>query len=121
MLTHTAPPLVAVIDGDAPFLSLMVEVFTMEGYAAVTAQHPTEALALLRHHPPDLLLLDLVLGRTLSDGLTLLRALRTNDHPLPVIVTSTSTGLLRTYATEFTAPTSPPSPNLLTSPTSSTV
>jgi len=108
MRTHTRLPLVAVIDGDEPFLALMVEVFTMEGYAAVTARHPTDALALLRHHPPDLLLLDLVLGRTHLDGLALLRALRTTDHdrslPLPVIVTSTSTDLLSTYAAAFAAP-----------------
>ena len=108
MLTHTAPPLVAVIDGDEPFLALMREVFTMEGYAAVTARHPTDGLALLRDTHPDLLLLDLVLGRTHLDGLALLRALRTPAHdqplPLPVIVTSTSTDLLRTYAAEFTAP-----------------
>jgi len=104
MRIHTRLPLVAVIDGDAPFLALMGEVFAMEGYAVVTARHPTAALALLRDYPPDLLLLDLVLGCTLSDGLALLRALRTNDHPLPVIVTSTSTDLLGTYAAEFAAP-----------------
>jgi len=106
MLTQTAPPLVAVIDGDAPFLALMREVFAMEGYAVVTARHPTDALALLRDTHPDLLLLDLVLGRTLSDGLALLRALRTDDHdrPLPVIVTATSPDLLSTYAAAFTAP-----------------
>jgi len=108
MLTHTAPPLVAVIDGDEPFLALMREVFTMEGYAVVTARHPTDALALLRDTHPDLLLLDLVLGRTLSDGLALLRALDTPAHdrprPLPVIVTATSTDLLSTYAAAFTAP-----------------
>jgi len=103
MLTQTAPPLVAVIDGDAPFLALMTEVFTMEGYATVTARHPTDALALLRDTHPDLLLLDLVLGRTLSDGLALLRALSTDGQPLPVIVTSTSTDLLSTYAGEFAA------------------
>lgn len=108
MLTQTAPPLVAVIDGDEPFLALMTEVFTMEGYAVVTAHHPTDALALLRDTHPDLLLLDLVLGRTLNDGLALLRALRTDDPfpslALPVIVTSTSTDLLSTYAEDFTAP-----------------
>ncbi len=108
MLTHTTPPLVAVIDGDEPFLALMTEVFTMEGYAAVTARHPTDGLALLRDTHPDLLLLDLVRGRTHLDGLALLRALRTPAHdqplPLPVIVTSTSTDLLSTYAAEFTAP-----------------
>ena len=108
MRTHTTLPLVAVIDGDEPFLALMNEVFTMEGYAVVTARHPTDAPALLRDTHPDLLLLDLVLGRTLHDGLALLRALRTDHHdpslPLPVIVTSTSTDLLSTYAAAFTAP-----------------
>jgi len=108
MLTHTTPPLVAVIDGDEPFLALMNEVFAMEGYAVVTARHPTDALALLRDTHPDLLLLDLVRGRTHLDGLALLRALRTPAHdqplPLPVIVTSTSTDLLSTYAAAFTAP-----------------
>ena len=108
MLTHTTPPLVAVIDGDEPFLALMTEVFAIEGYATVTARHPTDALALLRDTHPDLLLLDFVLGRTLNDGLALLRALRTPAHdpslPLPVIVTSTSADLLRTYAAAFTAP-----------------
>jgi len=105
MHTHPAPPLVAVIDGDAPFLALMTEVFAMEGYAVVTAHHPADALALLRDTHPDLLLLDLVLGRTLNDGLALLRALRTDDHDpsLPVIVTSTSPDLLSTYAAAFTA------------------
>jgi len=106
MRTHTRLPLVAVIDGDEPFLALMGEVFAMEGYATVTARHPTDAPALLRDTHPDLLLLDLVRGRTLNDGLALLRALRTHDHDpsLPVIVTATSTDLLRTYAAEFTAP-----------------
>ena len=106
MMTQTAPPLVAVIDGDAPFLALMDEVFTLEGYAVVTARHPAEAPALLRAASLDLLLLDLVLGRTLTDGLALLRALRIDDPSLalPVIVTSTSSDLLRTYGAEFTAP-----------------
>jgi len=106
MMTQTAPPLVAVIDGDAPFLALMDEVFTLEGYAVVTARHPAEAPALLRAASLDLLLLDLVLGRTLNDGLALLRALRIDDPSLalPVIVMSTSSDLLRTYRAEFTAP-----------------
>ena len=105
MTMRATLPLVAVVDDDEPFLVLMYEVFTMEGYDVVTARHPTDAFALLRNTPPDLMLLDLAFDRTRIAGLTLLRSIRADYQSLmlPVIVTSAATDLLVMYEAEFAA------------------
>ena len=54
-----------------------------------TAQEPEEAIALLRHRPYDLVLLDLRLTKFgTADGLDVLRDLRERVQPTSVIVLS---------------------------------
>lgn len=52
---------IAVIDDDIPIGDMLTEVLTQEGYTVLRAYSGTEALYLLSHHKPDLVLLDLML------------------------------------------------------------
>ncbi|GGY16514.1 response regulator transcription factor [Paludibacterium paludis] len=51
------------------------------------ASGPEEMMALIRQLPPDLVILDMMLGR--NDGLTLIRKIRTIDPEIRVLVFST--------------------------------
>ncbi len=67
------------------------EKFQQEGYEVLLAHDGREAIRLLKSHPPDLIVLDLMLPEI--DGIGVLRFIRTDDalRPLPVIVLSNST------------------------------
>lgn len=52
---------IAVIDDDIHIGDMLTEVLTQEGYAVLRAYSGTEALYLLSHNKPDLVLLDLML------------------------------------------------------------
>lgn len=52
---------IAVIDDDIPIGDMLTEVLTQEGYTVLRAYSGTEALYLLSHNKPDLVLLDLML------------------------------------------------------------
>ena len=52
---------IAVIDDDIHIGDMLTEVLTQEGYAVLRAYSGTEALYLLSHNKPDLVLLNLML------------------------------------------------------------
>ena len=76
---------VLVVEDDRELRMLMQSTLSVEGYAVQTAVTVSEALALLQHALPDVLVLDL--GLPDGDGLTLVQAVR-KQHTLPILVVS---------------------------------
>ncbi len=76
---------ILIIDDDVSIGNLTEELLTREGYAVLRAYSGTEALLLLEHRRPDLILLDLMLPG--QSGEALLPAIR----EIPVIVVSAKT------------------------------
>jgi two-component system KDP operon response regulator KdpE len=76
---------VLVVEDDAGIRSLIRSSLGVEGFEVQTAVSVSEARALLRHSPPDVLLLDL--GLPDGEGVELVRELRQRDS-LPILVVS---------------------------------
>src|SRR5579864_3259107 len=86
---------IAVIDDDAVFIEMMRDLVDGEGYELVTVPHWLEGVELLRDTHPDLIILDLMLGRGLS-GLSVLEVLRADPalSAVPVILCSAAAPVL---------------------------
>jgi two-component system KDP operon response regulator KdpE len=76
---------VLVVEDDREIRSLMQSSLSVEGFEVQTAASLSEARALLRHAPPDVIILDL--GLPDGDGELLVRELR-QHRTVPVIVVS---------------------------------
>ncbi len=76
---------VLVVEDDPEIRALIQSTLTVEGYVVQTAVTVSEASALLRHAPPDLLLLDL--GLPDGDGAVLVQEVRKHST-LPILVVS---------------------------------
>ncbi len=76
---------VLVVEDDREIRALMQSSLSVEGFEVQTAVSLSEANALLRHSPPDVIVLDL--GLPDGDGVQLVREVRTR-HSLPIIVVS---------------------------------
>ncbi|WP_296448462.1 response regulator [Rhodoferax sp. UBA5149] len=76
---------VLVVEDDREIRALMQSSLSVEGFEVQTAVSLSEAGALLRHSPPDVIVLDL--GLPDGDGVQLVREVRTR-HSLPIIVVS---------------------------------
>ena len=76
---------VLVVEDDREIRALMQSSLSVEGFEVQTAVSLSEASALLRHSPPDVIVLDL--GLPDGDGVQLVREVRTR-HSLPIIVVS---------------------------------
>jgi len=76
---------VLVVEDDREIRTLLQSSLAVEGFDVQTAVSLSEASALLRHAPPDLVLLDL--GLPDGDGAELVRAIR-RGHAFPVLVVS---------------------------------
>lgn len=81
------PPTIAVIDDDDPFLDLMHDLLTDEGHRVVLGHGLTNALDMLRHALPDMVILDLRLGEV-DAGIGVLRAMRVDAalRDIPVLI-----------------------------------
>jgi DNA-binding response OmpR family regulator len=75
---------ILVVDDDPAITSLLRRGLTYEGFAVETAADGTEALATARDHPPDLVILDIMLPGL--DGIEVLRRLRAADQRLPILL-----------------------------------
>ena len=94
-------PRIAVIDDDAVFLELMDELLGYgEGYEVFTCSSWVESVEFVRKVQPDLVLLDLMLGRGQS-GWTILEQLRREPAManLPVILCTAAAPVLELAAT----------------------
>lgn len=76
---------VLVVEDDREIRALMQSSLSVEGFEVQTAVSLSEAGALLRHSPPDVIVLDL--GLPDGDGVQLVHEVRTR-HSLPIIVVS---------------------------------
>ncbi len=76
---------VLVVEDDPEIRALMQSSLSVEGFEVQTAVSLSEASALLRHSPPEVIVLDL--GLPDGDGVQLVREVRTR-HTLPIIVVS---------------------------------
>lgn len=76
---------VLVVEDDREIRALMQSSLSVEGFDVQTAASIFEASAMLRHNPPDVMVLDL--GLPDGDGVELVREAR-QRHSLPIIVVS---------------------------------
>lgn len=76
---------VLLVEDDADIRALLQAALAAEGFQVRTAVSVSEALALLTHAPPDLLVLDL--GLPDGDGAALVRSVR-RGSALPIVVAS---------------------------------
>jgi DNA-binding response OmpR family regulator len=75
---------ILVVDDDPAITSLLRRGLSYEGYVVETASDGPEGLAAARDHPPDLVILDIMLPGL--DGIEVLRRLRAVDARLPVLL-----------------------------------
>jgi CheY-like chemotaxis protein len=88
---------IAVIDDDAVFVDLMHDLLAVgEGYDVVTAPHWLQSVEFVREARPDLIILDLMLGRD-ATGWGVLQLLREDPTMarIPVILCSAAAPSLR--------------------------
>jgi len=95
-------PLIAVVDDDDPFLDLMDELLTTEGYRVVLGRVGHEALALIAEAKPDAVIVDIVM-ETHNAGEMMVRGMR-NDAlmaRLPVLICSADHRYLHEHAAMY--------------------
>ncbi len=81
---------VLVIDDDPSVTSLLKRGLSYEGYSVDIAASGSEGLELAREHPPDLVLLDVMMPGI--DGLEVCRRLRAADAGLPIVLLTARDG-----------------------------
>ena len=77
-------PRVLIVDDDADTIHILTSYFAHIGYRVESAMHGGDALMLIRHDRPDLVLLDIWMPGL--DGLTVLKRGRAMDPSLPFIM-----------------------------------
>jgi two-component system, OmpR family, response regulator VicR len=91
---------IAVIDDDAVFVELMHDLLaTGEGYHVVSNSNWVQGYEFVKHHGPDLVILDLMMGRE-QTGWAVLELLREDPSTahIPVILCSAAEPSLRQHA-----------------------
>lgn len=73
-------------DDDAVLCELYADELMSEGYAVITARDGSGLMEVIRHHVPDLIVLDIRLGQ--YDGLDLLQDIRRLYYDMPVVLCS---------------------------------
>ncbi len=79
-----AGPRILVVDDDDSVISVMQQFFATAGYRMEFAQHGGDALTLVQHDPPDLVLLDLMMPG--MNGVEVLQRILALRATLPVII-----------------------------------
>ena len=77
-------PRILVVDDEDSVLTVMQQYFATAGYRVEFAQHGGDALTLVQHDPPDLVLLDLMLPG--MNGVEVLQRILALRATLPVII-----------------------------------
>jgi two-component system OmpR family response regulator len=78
------PPRLLVVDDDDSVASIIRQYFTTAGYRVEVAQHGGDALTLIEHDPPDVVLLDITMPG--MGGMEVLQRILALHRGLPVIV-----------------------------------
>jgi PAS domain S-box-containing protein len=86
ILPEAPAPAVVAIDDDPMVLFMIARALRAEGMACLTATDGAEGLRLIREHPPDLVLLDIVMSG--GDGFSVCREIRQtwSAEQLPVVM-----------------------------------
>jgi len=79
-------PSILIVDDEPDITRTFERILRTEGYSVMTAQNGPTALAILRDHPVDVILLDLAMPG--MDGLAVLRAIRNLPMHTAVVVIS---------------------------------
>jgi len=79
-------PSILIVDDEPDITRTFAQILRTEGYDVMTAPNGPTALAILRDHPVDVMLLDLAMPG--MDGLAVLRAIRTLPVHTAVVVIS---------------------------------
>jgi CheY-like chemotaxis protein len=89
-------PMIAVVNEDTIFLSLMEELLGEEGYHTYIEKAGDTAYASIAKHKPDLVVLDIRLNNP-ETGFKVIDLVRLNPvtRHIPIIICSTSTQLIR--------------------------
>lgn len=82
---------ILVVDDDPRITDLLRRIFVFEGYSVATAASGNEALSRVLEHPPDLIVLDLMLPGV--DGLEVARRLRAAGDMVPILMLTARDGL----------------------------
>lgn len=92
---HASPSLILVVEDDLGIQATISWILESEGYEVIMASNGVEALELLQHYLPGLVLLDLMLPRL--SGLEVLEVLGQADPPWtgPILALSASPSLLQ--------------------------
>ena len=77
-------PRILVVDDDDSVIRVMQQFFATAGYRVEFAQHGGDALTLVQHDPPDLVLLDLMMPG--MNGVEVLQRILALRATLPVII-----------------------------------
>jgi DNA-binding response OmpR family regulator len=77
-------PRILLVDDEQPIQTLLSFPLERDGYEVVVAADGREALARYEEHPPDLVVLDLMLPR--MDGLEVCKRLRAKGETVPIIM-----------------------------------
>jgi len=77
-------PRILVVDDDDSVITVMQQYFATAGYRVEFAQHGGDALTLVQHDPPDLVLLDLMMPG--MNGVEVLQRILALRATLPVII-----------------------------------
>lgn len=87
---------ILVVDDDPHITELLRRIFVFEGYSVAIAQAGNEALSRVLEHPPDLIVLDLMLPGV--DGLEVARRLRAAGDMVPILMLTARDGVLNRVA-----------------------
>jgi CheY-like chemotaxis protein len=78
-------PQILIVDDDHEIREMIEYALTDEGYTVISAQHGADALCVLEHHRPSLILLDMRMP--VMDGWTFVRTYRRRPAPhIPIVV-----------------------------------
>lgn len=75
---------VLIVDDEPTLADILSEHLTERGYATQTAVHGADAIMIASHHPPDVILLDIMMPGI--DGVTVLRRMLALNPSVPVIM-----------------------------------
>jgi CheY-like chemotaxis protein len=84
---------ILVVDDNATNLKLVSDVLEFEGYRILEARDAETAQEIIRHTPPDLILMDIALPG--MDGLTLTRQLKADPETRRIIVVALTAFAMR--------------------------
>lgn len=77
-------PTVLIVDDDQKLLKMLQRTLVYENLNVITANHGLEALAVVKSHQPDLLIVDWMMPQ--MDGLTLIRRLRAEENHTMILM-----------------------------------